>query len=118
MGIFDFVQRKIEDKAIRDIGIRMFTKFWLPLTQSRVDCHNGLGGQHQSIEVRILDKRFKLSVHICEGAGYMSLSPAADYDWKKVAWISANIEESADRLQKFMYELMDDYNDRQKESPK
>ena len=48
----------------------------------------------------------------------MSLSPAADYDWKKVAWISANIEESADRLQKFMYELMDDYNDRQKESPK
>jgi hypothetical protein len=102
MGVFGFVQRKIEDKILDEIALEIFTTHYYLLISRKIDCHLGKGGQHNFISGHLLDKKYWLAFHFCEGVGFFSLSSKGTYTWLEAPWLTADIKKSAREIDRFV----------------
>jgi len=101
MGVFGFVQRKIENKILDNIAASIFATHWyLPISRE-VDCHLGKGGKHNSISIQLLEKKYRLAFHFCDGVGFFSLSSKGTYVWLDAPWLTADIKKSAREIHEF-----------------
>ena len=102
MGVFGFVQRKIEDKILDQIALEICVTHWYLFISREVDCHLGKGGKHNSISVQLLEKKYRLALHFCQGVGFFSLSSKDTYSWLEAPWLTPDIKKSAKELHEFV----------------
>ena len=101
MGIFSFIQRKLEDSVLMGLHERLISKyfFWY-VSVGTVDCHKGFGGRHKSLVCPIPNGSF--SVHYCDSVGYASIKvDNEEHSWVPVNWVNADIRQSADAYAQF-----------------
>ena len=106
MGVFGFVQKKIEEKILGNIHEELMLSYGLyQMFYRRVPCHSSTGNSHLVLGIRPREE-LRVLFHFCDSTGYACVQSNSDeYSWHEVPWMTANSKQSAVAMYDFMLEV-------------
>jgi hypothetical protein len=102
VGIFGFVQRKVEEKVLDDIFEEMLLTSWVLLRYKPFECHAKSGRRHKAVGAFIEEGK-GVYFHFCDAVGYATLDVKGEEpEWHEVPWLTADVKQSTAVMLEFL----------------
>lgn len=106
MGVFGFIQKKVEEKILGNIHQELMLSYGLyHMFYRTVPCHRVSSQTHLALGIRPREE-LRIFFHFCDSTGFTSVQGQEEgYSWLEVPWMNANSKSSAVAMFSFMQEV-------------
>lgn len=110
MGVFGFVQRKMEEKILGDIFQELLLSRGLLLHYKSFECHGKSGLTHKAIGA-LMETGKGVYFHFCDSEGYATFFVEGEKPtWLAVPWLTPNVKQSAAAMFEFLVTVKGDFD--------
>lgn len=105
MGVFGFIQGKVEERILDEIFKEMVMSYGIVGNYKTFDCHLVSGRKHKSIGM-LIERDVAAYFHFCDAVGYSGLqAKGTKLEWFESSWLTSNVKQSSGHLYEFILAL-------------